>query len=1614
MVASAAGGVPPLNVSIRITTSGAKAAANAMANVTGASQRMSRGFGTGVITARTLGDAMRMSASLMKYTVAGAFMKVGTAAIQAARNFELSFSRIRGLTGMAQDSVERMKEGVLDMAVSTTRGPEELAEALYFVTSSGIRDATVAMDVLGSSAKASAAGLGETKTVADAVTSAMNAYGPANLSAARATDILVATVREGKAEADTFAPAFSKVLPVAAAFGASFEDVAAAMAALTRSGMTAGTAGIYVRQTLSQLLKPSKQGAEALMAVGTSAEQVRKNIREKGLFAGLSELSEKLGGTDEGAQKFAKVFGNVRALTAMLQLVGPAAAENELVFERLQNSTGDLSDAFVAYEDTIDAKFNKALASSRVALIEIGNAIKPVVTGILTITEKFMGVAKFFIDNPIAKGFLMIASVATLAVLALSSVMKTGSALVRLGANLVMSLQGTQIMYDANTMSLYRLTSVQGASAGATQTMTVGNAVYTKVTLGAVAVTKAFGKALFALVKNPYFLAISALIAIGTTAYMFMKKAKKEAEEARDAVSKITDILDEAVKYGDTTFKVDVEVDTDTAEIRSSVDRIGEQIEEMSPGFNNRVSQIMDEMGEQAGIAYLQSLMDSVFAGMTEDTKSMLIKYFKKEFDIKSEDWNQILVPERVSGDKVTDAFIDTVVISAANASGKIQDKMKSLGGYSISTFISAMQDEMYGEGFDRDVTDAAGRFGSEIVANMQATEGALQPLLFAFGEFDKAGILTSETMRQSLGNALNQLNGDLNIAKEETADFFAILSHSDNKTAISRMIKATTGEGDAKAGEIFDTIQNQLSKIPNNADKSVEAFRILKSALEPYLGISAQAVVVADKQSNAFRSLQEDINNVIDGYKQQVTVIKRLEDAQRNLLGINLDQEESMIGVFDALKSLRGSLADGGGFDMLSEAGRNNREELKDSALAITEYANTVYAETGDAALAGLKFQEGIMGIIDAAGADGAAAQQLLTDLGFTPDWFAKSIIAGEDEVTDASVNTGKDVIDGVRMGIETNAAGLTATMVDALRGVVVASQKELESRSPSRKTARLLGVPMAQGIGVGFRKELKKQSGGMANDLNTAVSKMYTGKYDQKSIQKFFKNFLDKKKNVETPAQDFVKETIGRMKDIIGSLGNYIKSQLSFREAQANLAKLINTQRKYDDERKRSARELQYSETRRGAMGGAEVTGYEQAEIDQLQIEFERVSRDYAMGRATYIDLVDAEIALYEARAAASEVNDEVISAQNDFIDATAKSENKTLELSSATVDVLEAYQDVQEAAYELYINHKELEGVYNSLATATGIAAGQISIGSTNLATLGEDVNKLGGYTSTVGGYVSTLGNNVGIAGQAFTSNFYGKEGIFGTITKTGSDVKTLTNGIGANFIDMSRGLLNEDSEMYKNLKSLGPAIFNAIQTAANEQFAKSPLTLRIPVNVLVDTSGGGGIKTDQDKSPYKALSYEDWAKSGSGLSFHSAQLLNAYRSSLSGQQYQGTNVSAMVAAYQSSPSFKNALARSMQLGYEKYLATRAYGGALSADQMTLVGEKGPEMFIPKVSGTIVTNSALERYTRVRDNSGSVQQGKQSNNIVVTVNNPVPAAAEDSITRRMKVLSNSGLFG
>jgi TP901 family phage tail tape measure protein len=102
-----------------------------------------------------------------------------------AFDFDKSMTMIKSLVGVAGDEVDAMGETAKQMALDTGKSATEAADALFFITSAGLRG-DEAMQTLEASLKAAAVGLGETKTIADLATSAMNAYGSDTLSASAA------------------------------------------------------------------------------------------------------------------------------------------------------------------------------------------------------------------------------------------------------------------------------------------------------------------------------------------------------------------------------------------------------------------------------------------------------------------------------------------------------------------------------------------------------------------------------------------------------------------------------------------------------------------------------------------------------------------------------------------------------------------------------------------------------------------------------------------------------------------------------------------------------------------------------------------------------------------------------------------------------------------------------------------------------------------------------------------------------------------------------------------------------------------------------------------------------------------------------------------------------------------------------------------------------------------------------------------------------------------------------------------------------------------------------------------------------------------------------------
>lgn len=94
--------------------------------------------------------------------------------------------------------------------------------------------------------------------------------------------------------------------------------------------------------------------------------------------------------------------------------------------------------------------------------------------------------------------------------------------------------------------------------------------------------------------------------------------------------------------------------------------------------------------------------------------------------------------------------------------------------------------------------------------------------------------------------------------------------------------------------------------------------------------------------------------------------------------------------------------------------------------------------------------------------------------------------------------VGTGKDLIRGIMTGIGQMAGDIARKMIDVIQGAVSAVKHKFGINSPSKVTGRILGKPMAQGVGVGFQDEMTTQARIMATlskDLVTTASSRIAG---------------------------------------------------------------------------------------------------------------------------------------------------------------------------------------------------------------------------------------------------------------------------------------------------------------------------------------------------------------------------------------------------------------------------------------------------------------------------------------------------------------------------------------
>jgi len=326
---------------------------------------------------------------LLAFKVSAWLRSIVGDSIRTSASFEKLAIKITALTHNIGSSFDSIKGKLRLMASEVAKGPEELADGLYYISSAGIKGAE-AMDLLRKAAMASSVGLGDIGSIARTATAALNAYADSGMTADRAISTMISTVREGNMVASQLGNVIGTILPVASKIGVSFEDVGASLAIMTKHGMNASKAATAIRRLLLGIRLPTRTARKEFKAMGVDLKEVDSILRDQGLIEAFAYLDKKTRGDIDAIDR---LIQNLRALVPALVLVKKKAGNTAESFKHLRSEmSGQAEKAFAEGTGTVSRELDKISASYESLKTSFGEAFAhvfgPVLDNVLKKLDK--------------------------------------------------------------------------------------------------------------------------------------------------------------------------------------------------------------------------------------------------------------------------------------------------------------------------------------------------------------------------------------------------------------------------------------------------------------------------------------------------------------------------------------------------------------------------------------------------------------------------------------------------------------------------------------------------------------------------------------------------------------------------------------------------------------------------------------------------------------------------------------------------------------------------------------------------------------------------------------------------------------------------------------------------------------------------------------------------------------------------------------------------------------------------------------------------------------------------------------------------------------------------
>lgn len=326
-----------------------------------------------------------------------------TVAITKFAEFQKGMAEVSTLVTKSPAEMAELTDGVRKLAREYGADHVASAKALYSTISSGVEDTGAAMQVLTVANKLAVGGATEVDIAVTGLTSSVNAYAAAGLTAAEASDAFFVASAIGQASPEALATSIGQIAPTAVAAGVSFNDLLASIGAITTVIPSTSEATSGLRGVLTAVLDPSKEARDEAKRLGIQFNATA--LKTMGLKKFIEQLAKAKG---FGAESAAKLFGRVEAGNAVMVLAGNNMATLNGAVEKMGQKAGATDKAFAKMEQSLDHQAKVARAKANDIAISIGEKLAPIAVKALTKISKWVDDNRENIERWATQGALFI------------------------------------------------------------------------------------------------------------------------------------------------------------------------------------------------------------------------------------------------------------------------------------------------------------------------------------------------------------------------------------------------------------------------------------------------------------------------------------------------------------------------------------------------------------------------------------------------------------------------------------------------------------------------------------------------------------------------------------------------------------------------------------------------------------------------------------------------------------------------------------------------------------------------------------------------------------------------------------------------------------------------------------------------------------------------------------------------------------------------------------------------------------------------------------------------------------------------------------------------------